>query len=227
MKKFLVGFALPAAAAIAVVGSGFSVWYFGDKAQDESNASINVTELVQIGKFTQDANSKIVLDQTTEGREANANGLGKELEAKGIYMTGANEGWKGTISYEKSDSDTVEGKVKTEIKTYIFLPKAVDTYIEVKKATLDAAFTKYEVTEGVAAVKSFTSENYVSYVYTWGEETTISLPKTYKDDTAFFYMTYKGGKEPTNDTEYKAMKAAMNGKTVSIVSEATLVKAGA
>ena len=31
MKRFLVSILVPAAAAIAVVGSGFSVWYFGDK----------------------------------------------------------------------------------------------------------------------------------------------------------------------------------------------------
>lgn len=223
MKKFLVGFALPAAAAIAVVGSGFSVWYFGNKAQEESNASINVTELVKLGSFTQDASSKIVLDQTPEGRKASAKDLGTDLEAKGIYMTGAGADWKGTITYNASGSDSVEGKVKTEIKTYIFLPKAVGDYIQVEKATFDISFSEYKVTEGVAAVKSFTSDEYVSYVYTWGEKTTINLPQTYKDEVAFFTMTYKTGKEPTTEDQYKAMKEAMKDKTVSIVSEAKLI----
>lgn len=225
MKKFLVGFALPAAAAIAVVGSGFSVWYFGDKAQEESNASINVTQLVKIGTFTQDASSKIILDQTSEGRTANGNGLGTGLEAGGIYMEGEGESWKGTIAYNSSNSDKVDGKVKTSIKTYIFVPKAVSEYISVQGAD-SYTFETYAVSTGSASAKSFTSENYVGYVYTWGENaTSIKLPTSYKDESAFFYFDYQSGKEPKNETEYGALKEAVKNQQISIVSEATLVKA--
>lgn len=225
MKKFLVGFALPAAAAIAVVGSGFSVWYFGDKVQGESGASINVTQLVKVGSFTQDASSKIILDQTSEGRAANGNGLGTGLEASGIYMEGEGENWKGTIAYNSSNSDKVDGKVKTSIKTYIFVPKTVSVYISVKGAD-SYTFETYAVSTGSASAKSFTSDNYVGYVYTWGENTTsIKLPTSYKDENAFFYFDYQSGKEPKNETEYGALKEAVKDQQISIVSEATLVKA--
>lgn len=226
MKKFLVGFALPAAAAIAVVGSGFSVWYFGDKEQSENEASINVTELVKIGNFVQDSSSKIILDQTPEGREKNGNGLGTDLEAKGIYMVGTDAGWKGTIEYVTSNSDKVEGKVKTSITTYIFLPKAVATYLNVTAGTLEETFDEYKLTVGVTAPTTFSSDEYVRYVYTWGENVSkISLPKKYNDDSAFFNFTYKDNKEPTKETEYNALKTAVADKTVSIVNEAKLVKA--
>lgn len=226
MKKFLVGFALPAAAAIAVVGSGFSVWYFGDKEQSENEASINVTELVKIGKFEQDQTSKIILDQTPEGRKVNGKGLGTDFEAQGIYMTGTDANWKGTIEYVTSNSDKVDGKVKPSIKTYIFLPKAVASYISVSAGALEETFDDFKLTAGVATAKTFSSSNYVRYTYTWGENATkISLPKKYKDESAFFHFTYKDGKEPTSETQYEALKNAVADKTVSIVSEAVLIKA--
>ena len=226
MKKFLVGFALPAAAAIAVVGSGFSVWYFGDKEQSEDVASINVTELVKIGHFVQDSSSKIILDQTPEGRKTNGNGLGTDLEAQGVYMAGTDANWKGTIEYVTSNSDKVEGKVKTSIKTYIFLPKAVATYLNVSAGILEEKFDDFKLTVGVAASKTFSSSEYVRYAYTWGENVSkISLPKKYNDDSAFFNFTYKDTKEPTKEAEYDAMKTDVENKTVSIVSEAVLVKA--
>lgn len=79
MKRFLVSILVPAAAAIAVVGSGFSVWYFGDKQVDtKTDASTGVKNMLHIGTFeAMSTNFKLHFDQITEGRN-------KALKLKGI-----------------------------------------------------------------------------------------------------------------------------------------------
>ena len=49
-KKFLVGSLLPVLAGAAVVGSGFSLWFFNDTENHANqDASANVTQLVEVG----------------------------------------------------------------------------------------------------------------------------------------------------------------------------------
>ena len=40
-KKFLIGTIIPALAAVAVIGSGFSMWYFGDANSVKANQNAN------------------------------------------------------------------------------------------------------------------------------------------------------------------------------------------
>ena len=226
MKKFLVGFALPAAAAIAVVGSGFSVWYFGDKEQSENEASINVTQLVKVGSFQQDAKSVLVLDQTAAGREQ----FGKDsgIEAHGIYMTAPDqvEGWTGKITYTPIGGvENAGSKVKASIKTYIFVPTIVNGVLKMNGATKVADFAKYDYKPGDASTKSFTPANYVAYSYSWTDDDIangVTLPKL-NEEKPFFYFSYV--KEATNDGDYQALVTATKDKTISIVSEAVLVSA--
>ncbi len=238
MKKFLVGFALPAAAAIAVVGSGFAVWVFGTdaKTQSEDKASINVTQLVKIGNFTQAATSTVYLDQTGDGRNKSFNNatdyLGKDIEANGIYMGNFSTN-DSTIKYNGLDAtdavDHFSEKVKVQKKTYIFVAKDVHTYVKVNGAD---GYTFPG--EGYSTpTATYGSTDWVGYVYTWpgksaGEQQTesIQLPDLDHHETgAAFTFAYQTDKEPTNATDYGTMKTAVEGKSIVIISEANLVKA--
>jgi len=254
MKKFLVGFALPAAAAIAVVGSGFAVWVFGTdaKTQSEDKASINVTQLVKVGSFEQASTSKVVLDQTTAGRTAagvTTGAVGADLEAKGIYMkdfkksdgTDSNNQIKYTEASDttKNHTDHVDGKVKTVKKTYVFIPNEVATYVKAAAGTdtnvtfSDAYTDTYTYTISATSSETYncgTSGDYKGYVITWKEKLTdcsdtIYLPKEDTTDKTAFGFEYVS--EPKTETEYDTMFTNVKDKTIVIISEAVLTKIGA
>ena len=119
MKKIFAGIALPTLAAVAVIGSGFSVWFFGENQDSVStNASIKVENLMRIGDLTTSSSTAVLhLDQTKGVRdtilhsadyvksEENGNVDGKsnynetkftamnasKTEAKGLYLTLADD----------------------------------------------------------------------------------------------------------------------------------------
>ena len=83
-KKFLVGSLLPVLAGAAVVGSGFSLWFFNNTTATEAQNNLNkdVTQLVEIGTITVADNFTVVFDQKTRTNDlANAG-----LAANGIYV---------------------------------------------------------------------------------------------------------------------------------------------
>ncbi len=115
MKKIFAGIVLPTLAALAVIGSGFSVYFFGEN-QDKvsSTGSIKVENLVRIGNLTTSVTkADLHLDQTKAVREKilsssslvnsetdknhdtasnydGTNGYGKDAVANGIYLTDNN-----------------------------------------------------------------------------------------------------------------------------------------
>lgn len=117
MKRFLVSILVPAAAAIAVVGSGFSVWYFGDKqVETKTDASTGVKNMLHIGTFEgMSTNFKLHFDQTAEGRNKalKLKGIADPstealagLEAEGIKLTDES-GISSTIKYVSSTAGNV------------------------------------------------------------------------------------------------------------------------
>ncbi len=72
MKKIFAGIVLPTLAAVAVIGSGFSVWFFGENQDKVStNGSIKVENLLRIGDLTTSTTSAdLHLDQTAAVRSA-------------------------------------------------------------------------------------------------------------------------------------------------------------
>lgn len=72
MKKIFAGIVLPTLAAAAVIGSGFSIWFFGENQDSVStNASIEVQNLMRIGDLTTSSSTAVLhLDQTKGVREA-------------------------------------------------------------------------------------------------------------------------------------------------------------
>ena len=70
MKKIFAGIVLPTLAAAAVIGSGFSIWFFGENQDKVSTtASIEVQNLLRIGNLTADSSEGLLhLDQTADVR---------------------------------------------------------------------------------------------------------------------------------------------------------------
>ena len=83
-KKFLIGSLLPVLAGAAVVGSGFSLWFFNNTTAraTQDNLSKNVTQLVEIGTITVADNFTVVFDQETRADDLANAGLAKD----GIYV---------------------------------------------------------------------------------------------------------------------------------------------
>lgn len=72
MKKIFAGIVLPTLAAAAVIGSGFSIWFFGENQDSVSTeASIKVENLMRIGDLTTSSSTAVLhLDQTKGVRKA-------------------------------------------------------------------------------------------------------------------------------------------------------------
>ena len=230
MKRFLAGFALPASAALALIGSGFSVWYFGnEKSQSEDAASMKATQLVMTGTFAQAKSSTLVFDQTKATRgETNV-----DFEANGIYFEGFDGDVKDqTITYtsnfdeEKNHTDHVDGKVNLVKKTSIYLPIELKDIIGMDGATKSDSFNEVTLLDNATKLNS---TSYVEYVYTWGnDETTISLPTAGDNSvsgTVKFAFNYTN--EPKNADEYDTFYATLKNITnkVYVISTAELIKA--
>lgn len=214
MKKFLVGFGLPAVAAIAVIGSGFSVWAFDKETKSQDVAGIEVTQLVKVGTFNQASGSTLVLNQTSNDFD--------DKSISGVYL----DKFTGTdatkeIKYLTSGSDSIAHTVKVEIKTYIFLSNALADYVTVEGAAAYNEDYSFDTT-------TYAKTAFKSFVYTWGDGvTSINLPSVGDRTDAAFTFKYVDGQEPTDETKYNAMKAAVtaDGVKAVFVSEAKLVKA--
>ena len=237
MKRFLVSILVPASAAIAVVGSGFSVWYFGDnEVSKNTSANLNVKNLLQIGELNHQLDDLVLtFDQTAEGRKAalklnnNKADTLEGLEATGITLSGkAGQDMKITYTLPtdpKADHGTFgDVTVKTKITTSVKI-----------EADLAEWLTVTETSNVVKATDG-------SFVYTWAD-----LPENSADTTrelkldgifTFAYAAYNsqyttadrggfGTCEPLNATEYETMRTALNGLNgkVTFVTKAEIVKA--
>ncbi len=235
MKRFLVSILVPAAAAIAVVGSGFSVWYFGDKQVDtKSNASLKVENMLHIGTFETVSDTFMLhLDQTAETR-AKIVAAGDELlglEATGITMTNET-GDTSTIKYKKPSAPQVDSGTfgETTVKVKIV------TTVEVQND-----LNKWVVPTGLTAATGTVTDGYTGYDLAWDDaQITNGLELTHA--FTFAYAPYVAAThygtdadqrkgvttcEPINSTEYAKMKTTVEAisKPMKIVTRATIVKA--
>lgn len=140
MKKIVTATLIPALVAIAVIGSGFSVFYFGNPAKAESELSPEVEGIVTTGGLKTPAQMVLNLDQTIETRKAVA---GEEVwtnDAEGIYLKNK-EGNSDplTITYTRpnksNETDDISGTVQKLIHTYVLVPKAYTPFITIKQGT--------------------------------------------------------------------------------------------
>ncbi len=240
MKRFLVSILVPAAAAIAVVGSGFSVWYFGDKeVKSDASASLNVENLLEAGSLNKtevSAMFKLHLDQTSETREKviGATNPLLGLEANGIYLTNEDTSKISTVKYASpTESNKVDhwdtGTVKAKVK--------VVTTVEIKE---DLA--NWVVATGSASTETVT-DGYVGFDYVWTDAQVKTEGFNLLTKLSFKYADYNATTpqygipaserkgvatcEPISSTEYATMRTAVKDITepMKIVTRATIVKA--
>ena len=138
MKKIFASIVLPNLAAAAIIGSGFSVWFFGENQDKASTTtSIKVENRLRIGEVYMDEGEVAVLhvDQTTGVRnellkaekngyvnnDAGKNADGKSdfdrVEAKGIYLAPRKgvDNITGNINYHRP-TDQYQVELVTEFK---------------------------------------------------------------------------------------------------------------
>lgn len=211
MKKIFAGVVLPVVAAAAVIGSGFSIWFFGEnEAQVSGDASVEVTNLLRIGKLEMKQTGKMVLDQTEKVRtlladyrkfnsEAlnNANSFNADHSASVNDKTGANFAANGIYFTKKSADEGFDGKIKythsSAVTDWDENQKFFDEITNVAKVeivsrvTITADLASYlDVVVGddtkVEAVTADAEKNAHTYAFKWKDNVTeIDLP--YLDST--------------------------------------------
>lgn len=201
-KKFLLGTMVPALAAAAVIGSGFSMWYFGDanNAKANQDASKNVTQLVRAGKIAVADSFTVYFDQTKEGH---AKQIGSHtyndatcVEATGITLKFAENANTKAIYTEASETTfedklkgldhTDDGKVYYEFTTKVTITNDLAAYVNI--STTDANFTIPEI----AGVKGATITTY----------TFTSKHNVSEFDWSKVVLTYAANKEPSTLAEF-------------------------
>ena len=189
MKKIFAGIVLPTLAAVAVIGSGFSIWFFGENQDKVSTtASIEVQNLLRIGELTADSSEGLLhLDQTAGVRagilasslvnaDPNKNfdqasnffaaAAGSDAEAKGLYLTKKNstDTFTGKISYAKAVKagyfEKIPSYCKVEIKTTFTFGSKLKKYVAMDINAGD--WTESNAAEG-------------KYVYKWADQAEKTL----------------------------------------------------
>lgn len=201
-KKFILGTMVPALAAAAVIGSGFSMWYFGDANSVKANQNANkeVAQLVRVGKIAVADSFTVNFDQTKEGH---AKQIGSHtydndtcVEATGITLKFAENANTKAIYTEASNTTfddnlagldhTDDGKVYYVFTTKVTITNDLAAYVNI--STTDANFTITE-TAGVKGATittyTFTSKNNVSE-FDWSK----------------VVLTYAANKEPSTLAEF-------------------------
>ena len=208
-KKFLVGSLLPVLAGAAVVGSGFSLWFFNDTVKPaEQDVSKNVTQLVAVGEITTADKFSIVFDQSDAGRTANAGAnVSTSSKAQGIHVSfddGAN-----TVVKYTSPTDGIDELKNTNGEYEVYFKFTVQLVVSNSLANyIDGATYNKTVNETVKANVTAGDSN-TTYEFV--------LDKCVREfDWSKVTFTYKN--EPKDATEYEALKNI-------VVSEDTTITA--
>lgn len=200
-KKFLVGSLLPVLAGAAVVGSGFSLWFFNNTTETatQDNLSKNVTQLVEIGTITVADNFTVVFDQKNRTNDlANAG-----LAAKGIYVDfGSNTNKVAKYNKAVDGDDIIANSTKVVFTTKIELTNGLDELVKVAYKTSDSA------------TNAFTYDG-TSHSFSYA----LEFDSTIAEDAMVFdwekvVLTYVN--EPKNKTEYEAFKTKVNAADTKI-----------
>ena len=205
-KKFLVGSLLPVLAGAAVVGSGFSLWFFNDTATTNKSQDLskNVTQLVAIGTIETADEVTITFDQKTR-----TTSLTKLPAAEGITVNpGTNSKAKYTSPTGDNGVDIFDNDNKTSVEFV--------TEIKVTKELADYIVLSYDSTAVEYADGAYT----IKQVFDFG---------TNADDMVFDWkkvkIDYATGKEPANKVAYTTFKGIVDSATITVTYTATGVDA--
>ena len=200
-KKFLIGSLLPVLAGMAVVGSGFSLWFFNNTTATEAQNNLNkdVTQLVEIGTITVADNFTVVFDQKTRTNDlANAG-----LAANGIYVDfGSNTNKVAKYNRATDGEDIIADSTKVVFTTKIELTNGLDELVKVAYKTSDSE------------TKDFTY-NGTSHSFSY----VLEFDSTIANDAMVFdwekvVLTYVN--EPKNKTEYEEFKTKVTAAETKI-----------
>ena len=220
MKKIFASIVLPNLAAAAIIGSGFSVWFFGENQDKASTtASIIVENRLKIGEVYMDEGEVAVLhvDQTEGVRsellkaekngyvnnDAGKNADGKSnfdrgafgVEANGIYLAPRQgvDNITGNINYNQPTD--LEGMCKLELVTEFKFEGGIKDFVGMKN--------DFKSDKGTMDSANSADGGAITYKFTWA---TVSTPYNYAghlpvrsgEDTsgsainfAFEYLEYK------------------------------------
>lgn len=220
-KKFLLGTMVPALAAAAVIGSGFSMWYFGDANSVKANQNANkeVAQLVRAGKIAVADSFTVRFDQTKEGH---ATQIGSHtyndatcVEATGITLKFAENANTKAI-YTEASKTTFDDNLKgidhtTDDKVY---------YVFTTKVTIENGLGDY-VNMNVKTGSKFTVDKAKvestpsTTVYTF----TASEHNVSEFDWSNVELTYAAGKEPSTLALFKAFYELVTDEATKISVE--------
>ena len=180
MKKIFASIVLPNLAAAAIIGSGFSVWFFGEN-QDKvfTTASIKVENYLRINEVRMYEGEVAVLhlDQTKGVRSEllKAEKTGKSdfasgafgVEANGIYLAPKKnvKDFNGNINYDQTTN--LEGTCKLELVTEFKIEGGVKDFVGMKN--------DFKSEKGTM-VSANSADGVVVYKFTWA---TVPTPYNY------------------------------------------------
>ena len=197
MKKTVVKGLIPLMAGAAVIGSGFSIWFFQEtKVEKSQELSKEITQVANVGTLAVADNIKVTFDQSKAGRTALS--ISSSSEAKGIYTT------LGTVKkaiYTPVDSSTgevdeLDGEVYHKFTTTISVNGALGDYFDIAYNDTTATLDKT-----VARTWKITLANNVNE-FDW-EKVSFS---------------YKENMEPKNIEQYNELKTLVNDDSTKITA---------
>ena len=227
MKRKLLMGSIAFCGALAVVGSGFSSWYFENTIDNQTgNVAVHVTDLVEgIGTLTNNDSDKslyVILDQGTYANKSDV--------TKGISVTSvtgnvsdsnlgtAVDSLSATYKIEATDATKLvaAGISSGTFTATIELSEAAQAYLAFDttytSATPEAAAGKLSVTASKLTYEytvNYTASNSVDQTFTFDVSTTGYVNKL---------IQFATGKKPTTKDDYTAMKTALDGKDILTIT---------
>ncbi len=237
-KKVLIGTILPVLATVAVIGSGYSIFYLGDQTATNNNSmSADITQVVGVGSIKAADTFKLVFDQTTEGRNAITS---SNSTAKPNSVTSGT-----TVNYDSNTSATFTGTDETALGVHFHWEKSdankVVKYTSAKGVVDELAdYDVYDVNGSKGGVYFVFTATFkldaTLYSYVNMEAGTTDFECVGNDNTYTYTFTatnkkefdlsaiklsYKSNMEPSTTSEYKDLKDAISSFNSSNSSSST------
>lgn len=213
MKKRLLGIVLPVLAGVAVIGTGFSTWYFteGELSVENQSINVNLTSYARIGDLeTLKTPALLYLDgdAATNGNYTDPT-TGKEYtsrsDGKGIHLYESAENIGGEITADDIDLKllTVDSNASTESVWGVTVTMKVKLtnlggYVQIGLEGGDNSFTE--------------SNGYQTYTKT----ITFAALKGASGEIDMPALTFTWINEPRTKAEYNALKDAVSKASMEI-----------
>lgn len=209
-KKLLT--ILPVFASLAVIGSGFSVWYFGNGTTNAGqDMSVGIEQVAEVGSITTAKGLKLIFDQTEEGRKTNGGKLDLGDGPNGIYLEYSGDGSTSAIYTSKADetnvdyTDYVENEFYYQFTTTITVSEKLATYVSINYENKTETPNNWK--RSSVKTNSETSAEETTFTAEYGVNTF---------DWTCVKFTYKENKEPKDIDEYKTLSNIINTESTTI-----------